>query len=179
MRCPQCGFDAAQGAAFCARCGVRLFAPRPDAVREYALIRILPSWWRFSRELVLSVLLTGGGLYLIIGNRGRLGPGIAVLLLGPIVFGLTALARKFTNWSLTSDRLIERRGFLANHRREMELADVRSIEVDRSLKQRILGLGDVIIASSASAEFLIRMSDIPDPERVSEMLRQARLKRLG
>ena len=68
---------------------------------------------------------------------------------------------------------------LASRRREMELADVRSIKVDRSLTQRMLGLGSVTIASAASAEFLIRMSDIPNPERVAEMLRQARLKRLA
>ncbi|MGH7841739.1 MAG: zinc-ribbon domain-containing protein, partial [Steroidobacteraceae bacterium] len=37
MRCAQCGTEAAAGAAFCSRCGARLQAPRPDAVREYAL----------------------------------------------------------------------------------------------------------------------------------------------
>jgi uncharacterized membrane protein YdbT with pleckstrin-like domain len=68
---------------------------------------------------------------------------------------------------------------LASHRREMELADVRSIEVDRSLSQRLLGLGNVMVASAASADFIVRMWDIPDPERVAEMLRQARLKRLA
>jgi len=45
--------------------------------------------------------------------------------------------------------------------------------------QRLFGLGDVTVASAASAEFLIRLENIPDPERVAEMLRQARLKRLA
>ncbi len=76
-------------------------------------------------------------------------------------------------------RLIERRGLLASHRREMELSDVRSIEVDRSVMQRMLGLGTVTIASAASTDFMIRLYDIPDPERVAEILRQARLKRLA
>ena len=47
----------------------------------------------------------------------------------------------------------------------MELADVRSIEVNRSLMQRIMGLGNVGVASAASADFMIRLLDIPDPER--------------
>ena len=72
-----------------------------------------------------------------------------------------------------------RYGWLASRRREMELADVRSIEVDRSLSQRMLGLGNVSIASSASADFMIRLWDVPDPERIAEILRQARLKRLA
>jgi hypothetical protein len=45
--------------------------------------------------------------------------------------------------------------------------------------QRIMGLGNVGIASAASADFMIRMLDIPDPEKVAEILRQARLKRLA
>ena len=96
-----------------------------------------------------------------------------------LIITLATLHRRYTSWSLTSDRLIERQGLLASHRREMELADVRSIEVDRSFSQRLLGIGNVKIASAASADFMIRLWDVPDPERVAEMLRQARLKRLA
>lgn len=102
-----------------------------------------------------------------------------MLAAGGAVIGLVSLARRYTSWSVTSDRLIERSGLVASHRREMELADVRSIEVDRGLIQRILGLGDVTVASAASADFLVRMRDVPEPERIAEILRQARLKRLA
>ena len=57
--------------------------------------------------------------------------------------------------------------------------DVRSIEVSRSLPQRLLGLGTVVAASAASAEFLIIMSDIRNPQGVADTVRQARLKRLA
>ncbi|HVN88230.1 MAG TPA: PH domain-containing protein [Candidatus Binataceae bacterium] len=177
MRCAQCGAEAAQGAAFCSRCGTRLQAPKPAAVREYALSRILPSWWHFAREIVIAIVMAGFGVTMLARGNGR--PGILLMIGSVAVFGLIALARNNTSWSLTSDRLIERRGLLASSRREMELADVRSIEVTRSLGQRLFGLGDVMIASAASAEFLIRLSNIPDPEQVAEMLRQARLKRLA
>ncbi len=179
MRCGQCGAEAVQGAAFCSRCGARVMQPRPAAVREYALSLILPSWWYFARELGLALILFAAGIYGLGGRQGSVPAGFALIALSAGIFGLIALARRHTSWSLTSDRLIERRGLLARTRREMELADVRSIEVTRSLKQRILGLGNVMIASAASAEFLIRLNDIPNPEQVAEMLRQARLKRLA
>jgi uncharacterized membrane protein YdbT with pleckstrin-like domain len=179
MRCVQCGAEAAQGAAFCSRCGSRLQASRPAAVREYALSRILPSWWHFAREIAIATVMAGTGLAMMTAPRGNGRVGFALVIAAAGVFGLTALARSNTSWSLTSDRLIERRGLFASRRREMELADVRSIEVTRSFGQRILGLGNVMIASAASAEFLIRLSNIPDPEQVAEMLRQARLKRLA
>jgi membrane protein YdbS with pleckstrin-like domain len=152
--------------------------PRPETRHEYALTRILPSWWHFMGSLILIAILTVGGVLSLAIPHG--GPVLSVLLLALASFLLlmVSLARRYTSWSLTSDRLIERSGFFARHRREMELADVRSIEVDCSLMQRMLGLGNVAIASAASADFMIRLWDIPDPERMAEILRQARLKRL-
>lgn len=179
MRCPQCGFDATQGAAFCSRCGTRLLTPRPAAQREYALVRILPSWWHFFREIFLTIALAGSGLVILLTSQIDFRIGLGLVAAAALMISLATLHRRYTSWSLTSDRLIERRGLLATHRREMELADVRSIEVDRSFAQRLLGLGNVMIASAASADFIIKMSDVPDPEGIAEVLRQARLKRLA
>ena len=179
MRCPQCGFEAIANAAFCARCGARLMTPRPETKHEYALTRILPSWWHFARGLLLVAIIFAAGLYEITAPQSDRRMGLMLISIAAAILGLVHLARRYTSWSLTSDRLIERRGLLSSRRREMELADVRSIEVNRTLMQRILGLGDVGIASAASADFMIRMLDIPDPDRVAEILRQARLKRLA
>jgi uncharacterized membrane protein YdbT with pleckstrin-like domain len=179
MRCPQCGFEAVQGAAFCSRCGTRMMMPRPEARHEYALTRILPSWWHFAREIVIGAALISGGIYFLVAPQGNPKAGALLIASAAVVLAMVSIARRYTSWSLTSDRLIERRGMLASRRREMELGDMRSIEVNRRLLQRLLGLGDVTVASAASAEFLIRLENIPDPERVAEMLRQARLKRLA
>jgi uncharacterized membrane protein YdbT with pleckstrin-like domain len=83
------------------------------------------------------------------------------------------------NWSLTSDRLIEKRGIVASRRREMELADIRSVEVDQRVFQRMFGLGNVTIASAASADYAIRLNDIYDPDNAAETIRKARLKRMA
>jgi membrane protein YdbS with pleckstrin-like domain len=179
MRCPQCGFEAVPGATFCSRCGTRLFSPRPAAQREYALVRILPSWWHFLGNIILAVGLTGAGVAALLTSHIDFRAGLALIAAAILIIALATLHRHYTSWSLTSDRLIERRGFLASHRREMELADVRSIEVDRSFPQRLVGIGNVIIASAASVDFVIKLQSVPDPERVAEMLRQARLKRLA
>jgi uncharacterized membrane protein YdbT with pleckstrin-like domain len=179
MRCPRCGFEAVHGATFCSRCGARLFAAGPAAQREYALVRIFPSWWHFVREILLAFGLVCGGLYVLLTSQVDYRVGVGLIAAAVLIITLAALHRRYTSWSLTSDRLIERQGLLASHRREMELADVRSIEVDRSISQRLLGIGNVLIASAASADFMIRLWDVPDPERVAEMLRQARLKRLA
>jgi membrane protein YdbS with pleckstrin-like domain len=179
MRCSQCGFETVLGATFCSRCGARLFSPGPATQREYALSRIFPSWWHFVGQILLALILAGAGLYILFGSQFDFRIGLGLVAAALLVITSASLQRRNTSWSLTSDRLIERRGLLASHRREMELADVRSIEVDRSFMQRLLGIGNVMIASAASADFIIKLWDVPDPDRIAEMLRQARLKRLA
>ena len=43
----------------------------------------------------------------------------------------------------------------------------------------MLGLGNVLVASAASADFMIRLEDVVNPDEVAETLRRARLKRLA
>ncbi|MBV8056826.1 MAG: zinc ribbon domain-containing protein, partial [Deltaproteobacteria bacterium] len=114
MRCPQCGFEAAPGATFCSRCGMRLLSPRPAAQREYALVRILPSWWHFLREIIVAVGLACGGLFILFASFVDFRIGLGLIAAAISIITMAALHRRFTSWSLTSDRLIERQGLLAS-----------------------------------------------------------------
>jgi len=179
MRCPQCGFDAGQGAAFCARCGTRLFAPKPASVREYVLVKIRPSLWYCANFFVVGALIAGFGARLLYTQHQFWQVGFALMGLGAVTFTSGFLANRTVDWSVTSDRIIERRGMLSTSRREMELADIRSVEVSQRLPQRMLGLGNLTIASAASADFIVHLNSIARPKEIAEMVRKARLKRLA
>jgi uncharacterized membrane protein YdbT with pleckstrin-like domain len=183
MRCPQCGSNSAADAMFCSRCGTRLYSPRPEEKREYALVRVLPSWWHFTGAVIASCVLLVSGFALefwhLSGSLGDWRFGALLIAAGVARLALAGLERHSISWSLTSERLIERSGLFSRRRRELELADIRSVEVDRRVSQRMLGLGNVIVASAASADATIRLQDIADPEGVAEMLRKARVKRLA
>jgi uncharacterized membrane protein YdbT with pleckstrin-like domain len=183
MRCPQCGNDTQQGAAFCSRCGTRMFAPKPASVREYALAQFRPSLWYYANGFVVGgVLIAAGGRMLDAKVQQAQVPiqvGFAVIGLGVLILLVTMIRARTVNWSLTSDRLIEKRGLVASRRREMELADIRSVEVSKRVFQRMIGLGDVTIASAASADYAIRLNDIYDPDMAAETIRKARLKRMA
>jgi hypothetical protein len=43
----------------------------------------------------------------------------------------------------------------------------------------MIGLGDVTIASAASADYAIRLNDIGAPDETAETIRKARLKRMA
>jgi uncharacterized membrane protein YdbT with pleckstrin-like domain len=179
MRCPQCGNDNQQGAAFCSRCGTRLFAPKPGAVREYALALFRPSLWYYANGFLI------GGVFIAVGGRllylkfQPIQLAFAALGFGVLIWVVTMIRARTVSWSLTSDRLIEKRGLVASRRREMELADIRSVEVSKRVFQRMFGMGDVTIASAASADYAIRLNDIYDADNAAETIRKARLKRLA
>ncbi len=112
------------------------------------------------------------------GQQGR-PVAVGLFVLGLLIVVFAILSRRSTSWSITSERLIERRGFLSQTRREVELADIRSVEVSRTFSQRMIGIGSVMVSSAASADFLIRMQNVSDPEGIAETVRRARLRRLA
>jgi uncharacterized membrane protein YdbT with pleckstrin-like domain len=179
MRCPQCGANSAADAMFCSRCGTRLYSPRPEEKREYALVRVMPSWWHFSSGIAGACVLMAAGFAIDFTHFGDWRVGVALIALGIARLAVVGLERHCVSWSLTSERLIERSGLFSRRRRELELADIRSVEIDRRFWQRLFGLGTVVVASAASADATIRLEDIADPEGVADMLRKARVKRLA
>jgi uncharacterized membrane protein YdbT with pleckstrin-like domain len=182
MRCPQCGFEAVTGAAFCSRCGTRLFVPHPESRHEFALSRIMTSWWTFFGSFVAAGVLFVMALAAMASRQA--GPSgrpiaLALFVLAVLIVLGALVSRRGTSWSITSERLIERRGFLSQMRREVELVDIRSVEVTRTFMQRLFGIGTVVVASAASADYLIRMQNIANPDAIAETIRKARLKRLA
>lgn len=180
MRCPQCGTESHPQAAFCARCGARLFEPKPASVREYSIALIRRSYWCYAGQIAIASALAAGGVYLIFATaQENWRIGLALIVVALVMGAIIPLAHRGVLWRITSDRLIEQRGFLATSRRELELQDIRSIEVTRRIGQRLTGLGDVTVASAASTDYVVRLADVYDPEAVAETIRKARLKRLA
>jgi uncharacterized membrane protein YdbT with pleckstrin-like domain len=179
MRCPQCGTEAQSQAAFCSRCGAKMLEVKPAEVREYAIALIRRSYWYYLGQIMLGGIFVAAGAALLLKHVQPMEADFAVLVLGIITWAILPIAHRSVSWRITSDRLMEQRGILATSRREVELQDIRSIEVTRRLKQRLAGLGDVVIASAASADYMIRMTDVYDPDGVAETVRKARLKRLA
>jgi uncharacterized membrane protein YdbT with pleckstrin-like domain len=166
-------------AAFCSRCGARMFAPKPAAVREYNLALIRPSWIHSAQGFLVGVLVIGFGAYVVGKNHDAWRIGFLLMAAGALILAIAIRVYRSVTWRITSDRLVEKRGVLSSHRREMELSDIRSIEVDRRFMQRLMGLGNVIVSSAANADAIIHLSDIAKPDAVAETVRLARLKRLG
>jgi uncharacterized membrane protein YdbT with pleckstrin-like domain len=156
-----------------------MFASKPASVREYALTVFRPSLWYYARAFIFGGIFIAAGARVLYIKPDIWQAGFGLIAAGLLIFIAAMIRARAVSWSLTSDRLIERRGLVAKRKREMELADIRSVEVSQRFVQRLIGLGDVTIASAASADYAIRLNDIRSPEPAAETIRLARLKRLA
>jgi hypothetical protein len=158
-----------------------LFTAKPDSGRgdvskENELMTVRPSTFRtrpFAYSFVVLLIL----VFLLVAivspefSTGEKVPGlwfVPLLLVGILVkWHIEALT---TSLSITSKRSILRNGLLSKRTREVRHSDVRLLEVEQSLGQRIFGVGRVSIASSAHGAIEIVMDGITHPEHVKETI---------
>lgn len=98
--------------------------------------------------------------------------GAAVLLWSAIT-GRTVAGWWFTNYVLTSERIIVRSGLLARKGTEIPLESVNNVLFSQRIVERMLGYGDVIV-ESAGQRGQSRLTDIPDPEAFQSEIYRAR-----
>jgi len=72
------------------------------------------------------------------------------------------------------DRIIVERGLLSKNVKEILLADIRTINIKQSLLERILNIGEIMIATSATSEYETVISNIPNPTRIRYLIMKYR-----
>jgi multidrug efflux pump subunit AcrA (membrane-fusion protein) len=95
--------------------------------------------------------------------------GIGLIIL--LIWWLGCLGKKLT---ITQSRVMLRSGVLSKYTTEVNLADVRSVQVNQSFGQRIFGVGSLGIASAGTAGTEILIHGIPRPQRFAELIRSGR-----
>jgi uncharacterized membrane protein YdbT with pleckstrin-like domain len=68
------------------------------------------------------------------------------------------------------ERITLTRGLLSKCYRDYNPRDIRSIDIDQSFLQRIVGVGDLTISTAATAEGAEQIKSIPDPKAVRDLI---------
>ena len=76
----------------------------------------------------------------------------------------------FTRYGLSEDRLFQSVGFLNIKDEELLLYRVRDIDTTRTLFQRMLGVGTVLVMSSDKSTPTLELKNIKQPMEVKELL---------
>ena len=77
----------------------------------------------------------------------------------------------FVTLKVTTERCIFQRGLIARQTSEVRHDDVRNMQIDQTLIQRLFGVGSLAISSSGQDDFEIRAHGIPRPEAIVETIR--------
>lgn len=126
------------------------------------------------------------GLLLVLGVVGGvIGAGFCQMSLGNSVaaLGLLALAAASGAWmvvwwikthgsmlTITNKRTIERDGLLKKDLSEVLHDDIRNVQTHQTLRQRLLGIGDLAISSAGQDNFEIQVHDVPNPGKLREII---------
>jgi membrane protein YdbS with pleckstrin-like domain len=135
-------------------------------VRKHPVILLGPIFWTFT-GLIIAALLSISGLN-----------GISVVLdVIWLAWGvlLLRLAWKIASWSVeylivTSRRVILSKGILSRNTETIPVARMTNIALNRSMAARLIGYGELIVASGGNEQFARRVPYIPYPVEVYQEL---------
>jgi uncharacterized membrane protein YdbT with pleckstrin-like domain len=117
-------------------------SPRPE--RPEPLAEVRPSWWGYFWHLFFFWLIVP-----------------------PIV---AYFRRASTVLRVFPERITLARGLLSKSYRDYNPRDIRSIDIDQSFFQRLVGIGDLTISTAASAEGAEQIKSIPNPKSVRDLI---------
>lgn len=96
--------------------------------------------------------------------------GAAVLGFSALSFAVWYLAVINTRLIVTNKRTTYRRGILAKRTREVRHRDVRLLQVDQSVPQRLTGVGTLSVGSAGHGGIEIAISGITNPQKVRQVI---------
>ncbi len=145
-------------------------AERDLIVRHPAMFRNHPLKYTglmalFVGGLVIAWICSSIGL-LFMAMLGTIAAGCGLLLLG-----IWYVQTYFETLTVTNRRTIVLRGILSRRTNEVQHDDVRNIQVDQNMLQRLLGVGRIAISSSGQSDLEIDITGIPAPEEIAETIR--------
>lgn len=96
------------------------------------------------------------------------------MLIGLTMFFFWWLKCKATTMTVTTERTSCRRGILSKSVTEVWHKDIRNVQLNQTLLQRILNVGKIGISSAGQSEIEISVSGIPHPDKVKRLIDEHR-----
>lgn len=117
--------------------------------------------------LVLLAALTWAGMTFMPSSWTPVGTWVllgVVAILFIIMVLVPFLRWRTTTYTITDRRVITRRGIITKRGHDLPLTRINDVTYERSLLDRILGCGTLVLMTAAEAP--VTLDDVPDVERV-------------
>jgi uncharacterized membrane protein YdbT with pleckstrin-like domain len=134
-----------------------------------------PSWKGYLYPLSFAAFWTvfgfGIGIFAELTERTEVSwIGLAAIL-GGLYYGITMAYDRFqAKYRITTTRIICEYGILSSVSVEMDIHDIRTINVSRNLMQKVLNLGDMEFATASGPMKDAYLRNIEDPEKLKEII---------
>ena len=89
---------------------------------------------------------------------------------GLIILGFWWLTTKSATLTVTNKRTIQRTGLFLKKTTEVLHRDVRNIEINQSMFQRMFGVGSIGITSAGQSGIEVQLSGVRDPDGVKAVI---------
>jgi uncharacterized membrane protein YdbT with pleckstrin-like domain len=148
----------------------------PSGGPERSVLILHPHWKVLLWPVIFGMLVVAAALVTATvipsgsaaGTERLITAAAAVLLL--LIWVLRPVLRwKTTTYELTTDRLRLREGILTRRGRDIPLARISDVSFTRSLLDRLLGAGRLVVESPGGHGQIV-LADIPSVERVQAIL---------
>jgi len=96
---------------------------------------------------------------------------LGLFLASSIFYIVWRVTTWFITLEITTERSLLQRGLIARRTSEVRHEDVRNLQVDQSLFERLFKVGTLLISSSGQDDFEIKVAGIPNPAFVVETIR--------
>ena len=147
-----------------------MFRRHPIRYIFYAAIVIVGTLGIVNTTLFNGDLIAAGG-WLTFTHWFQWVISVAITLAGLVLFLKWWLEVRYTTLIVTSKRTIMRKGIISRETSEVQHDDVRNIQVDQNMYERLAGVGDLAISSSGQDDLEIMCRGIVHPEEVAEVIR--------
>ncbi len=148
---------------------------------EEVVLDLHPHWWFLSGPVSTVVLVLVVSIVALLANVST---SVLWLLVVVLLASLLWLLGRYARWAttefaLTSDRIILRRGVIAKQGREIPLDHINDISYNQSVFERMIGAGDVVIESAGERGQEV-FPVLPKPTRIqNEIYRQLEAHKIG
>ena len=154
-----------------------------EANEETTLATFHPAMFRAHpmRHMMLVLGMIAGGFGLVYAFVVALDPITFWIITSiALVIGLVSAGAMLIWWlktiattlTVTSKRTTVWRGIIAKETSEVQHDDVRNIQIDQSVLERLLGVGKIAISSSGQDGLEVVVKGVPTPADIAAMIRR-------
>jgi len=112
---------------------------------------------------IIAIGSTGGSFVLIPILVVGIGGGLSIIW-------WAQLDRKNTVFTVTSRRVMAKRGIISKSTQEVTMKDIRTINFTQGILERIFSLGTVQICSAGTGDIDVQFAGIPNAQRVKDII---------